>query len=227
MGQQPVRLRYGRPAGALHPAVRVQLGGVLDHAVGRGSEPRRYRVGGWRRVRRARHDARLPGCPVCRPLPVPARHRRRKPQRADRRVDQSRAGRARHRRPSLRARGLPGRSGLVFGALFFGVGLLSDIRSLAAPKGGIGMFFGTFNPFHNTHLAHRASCHRRARPGKGDHPSDADPAAACRRLPQGPDQGRPAGERLPDLREDRQGRCRRRLLSRPATSSCRPRRARR
>ena len=24
---------------------------------------------------------------------------------------------------------------------------------MVAPKGGIGLFFGTFNPFHNTHLA--------------------------------------------------------------------------
>lgn len=43
--------------------------------------------------------------------------------------------------------------GLGLGALLFGIGLLSDIRSQVAPKGGIGMFFGTFNPFHNTHLA--------------------------------------------------------------------------
>jgi cytidyltransferase-like protein len=43
--------------------------------------------------------------------------------------------------------------GLGLGALLFGVGLLSDIRSQVAPKGGIGMFFGTFNPFHNSHLA--------------------------------------------------------------------------
>jgi nicotinic acid mononucleotide adenylyltransferase len=43
--------------------------------------------------------------------------------------------------------------GMGLGALLFGVGLLSDIRSQVAPKGGIGMFFGTFNPFHNTHLA--------------------------------------------------------------------------
>jgi hypothetical protein len=43
--------------------------------------------------------------------------------------------------------------GLGLGALLFGVGVLSDIRSQVAPKGGIGMFFGTFNPFHNTHLA--------------------------------------------------------------------------
>ena len=44
-------------------------------------------------------------------------------------------------------------SGFVFGVVFFGIGLLSDIRSVAAPKGGIGLYFGTFNPFHNTHLA--------------------------------------------------------------------------
>ncbi len=43
--------------------------------------------------------------------------------------------------------------GFLLGALFFGVGLLSDIRSVAAPKGGIGIFLGTFNPFHNSHLA--------------------------------------------------------------------------
>lgn len=42
--------------------------------------------------------------------------------------------------------------GFALGGLLFGVGLLSDIRSLMAPKGGIGLFFGTFNPFHNTHL---------------------------------------------------------------------------
>jgi hypothetical protein len=43
--------------------------------------------------------------------------------------------------------------GFVLGALFFGIGLLSDIRSVAAPKGGVGIFLGTFNPFHNSHLA--------------------------------------------------------------------------
>jgi len=42
--------------------------------------------------------------------------------------------------------------GLSLGALVFGVGLLSDIRSLVAPKGGVGVYFGTFNPFHNSHL---------------------------------------------------------------------------
>ena len=43
--------------------------------------------------------------------------------------------------------------GFVLGALFFGVGLLSDIRSVVAPKGGVGLFFGTFNPLHNSHVA--------------------------------------------------------------------------
>ncbi|SKA38611.1 Cytidylyltransferase-like [Enhydrobacter aerosaccus] len=43
--------------------------------------------------------------------------------------------------------------GFGFGAILFGVGLMSDLRSQFAPKGGIGIFFGTFNPFHNTHLA--------------------------------------------------------------------------
>jgi hypothetical protein len=42
--------------------------------------------------------------------------------------------------------------GFVMGGVLFGIGLLSDIRSKVAPKGGIGLFFGTFNPFHNTHL---------------------------------------------------------------------------
>ena len=42
--------------------------------------------------------------------------------------------------------------GLLLGAVLFGIGVLSDLRSLLAPKGGIGMFFGTFNPFHNTHV---------------------------------------------------------------------------
>lgn len=54
-------------------------------------------------------------------------------------------------------------SGFVLGAVFFGIGLLSDLRSMAAPKGGIGLLFGTFNPFHNTHLeiVRRAIAERR------------------------------------------------------------------
>jgi hypothetical protein len=43
--------------------------------------------------------------------------------------------------------------GFGLGVALFGLGLASDIRSVAAPRGGIGLFFGTFNPFHNTHLA--------------------------------------------------------------------------
>src|SRR5262245_44730409 len=42
--------------------------------------------------------------------------------------------------------------GLVLGVLLFAIGVLSDLRSMLNPKGGIGLFFGTFNPFHNTHL---------------------------------------------------------------------------
>ncbi|WP_218641411.1 GNAT family N-acetyltransferase [Bacillus cereus] len=44
-------------------------------------------------------------------------------------------------------------TGLIFGSWVFGSGILSDFRSLFPRKGGIGIFFGTFNPFHNTHLA--------------------------------------------------------------------------
>lgn len=42
---------------------------------------------------------------------------------------------------------------LALGALVFGIGLLSDLRAHFYPKGGIAIYFGTFNPFHNTHLA--------------------------------------------------------------------------
>jgi nicotinic acid mononucleotide adenylyltransferase len=42
--------------------------------------------------------------------------------------------------------------GLLLGIALFGIGVLSDLRSLFAPKGGVGIFFGTFNPFHNTHV---------------------------------------------------------------------------
>lgn len=43
-------------------------------------------------------------------------------------------------------------SAIVFGAVVFAVGLASDIRSVAYPTGGIAVFFGTFNPFHVSHL---------------------------------------------------------------------------
>ena len=32
------------------------------------------------------------------------------------------------------------------------IGVLSDIRSVASPRGGIGIFLGTFNPVHKTHI---------------------------------------------------------------------------
>ena len=53
--------------------------------------------------------------------------------------------------------------GIGLGLLVFGVGLASDRRGLFHPKGGIGVFFGTFNPFHRTHrtLIERALSERR------------------------------------------------------------------
>jgi hypothetical protein len=43
-------------------------------------------------------------------------------------------------------------AGFGLGGLLLLVGVLSDLRSIFAPKGGIGLYFGTFNPVHNTHL---------------------------------------------------------------------------
>ena len=53
--------------------------------------------------------------------------------------------------------------GFGLGGLLLMVGILSDLRSIFAPKGGIGLYFGTFNPVHNTHLAiiQRAMAERR------------------------------------------------------------------
>lgn len=41
---------------------------------------------------------------------------------------------------------------LFLGATLFVWGVLSDVRGWFAPSGGIGVYFGTFNPFHPTHL---------------------------------------------------------------------------
>jgi hypothetical protein len=41
---------------------------------------------------------------------------------------------------------------LALGATLFAWGVLSDLRGWFAPTGGIGVYFGTFNPFHRTHL---------------------------------------------------------------------------
>lgn len=41
---------------------------------------------------------------------------------------------------------------LGFGALVFTIGILSDLRGHFYPRRGVGLFFGTFNPFHATHL---------------------------------------------------------------------------
>lgn len=42
---------------------------------------------------------------------------------------------------------------LMAGSGLFIWGLLSDLRGLVPPTGGIGLYFGTFNPFHRSHLA--------------------------------------------------------------------------
>jgi hypothetical protein len=50
------------------------------------------------------------------------------------------------------ARSLFTAGGAGLGSALFGLSLLSDIRSRWFPRGGVGIFFGTFNPFHKTHL---------------------------------------------------------------------------
>lgn len=41
----------------------------------------------------------------------------------------------------------------IFGAVVFLIGFASDVRAVLWPAGGIAIFFGTFNPFHVSHLA--------------------------------------------------------------------------
>lgn len=40
----------------------------------------------------------------------------------------------------------------IFGGLVFIIGVFSDLRTIFPRRGGVGIFFGTFNPFHKTHL---------------------------------------------------------------------------
>ena len=102
--------------------------------------------------------------------------------------------------------------GFGLGGLLLLVGVLSDLRSIFAPTGGIGLYFGTFNPVHNTHLAiiQRAMAERRLAKII-IHPT-LIPRLLCRGFPQGRDQGRAAEGWFSDLREDREGRRRGRLF---------------
>jgi len=43
-------------------------------------------------------------------------------------------------------------AGIGLAVLVFGIGLLSDLRGRLHPRGGVGIFLGTFNPFHTSHL---------------------------------------------------------------------------
>jgi len=43
--------------------------------------------------------------------------------------------------------------GIIFGSVFFLMGLASDLRAWLYPHGGVAVFFGSFNPIHITHLA--------------------------------------------------------------------------
>jgi hypothetical protein len=93
------------------------------------------------------------------------------------------------------------------------VGILSDLRSIFAPRGGIGLFFGDVQSVSREPPRDPQARDGRAATRQDHHPSDPDPAAACRGLPQGRDPRRADRGRLPDLREDREGRRQRRLLS--------------
>ena len=147
-------------------------------------------------------------------LPVRARHRRCQPQRA------WSACRSTWCWPALGTAGLPGRartfliSGSVLGALFFGIGLLSDIRSKLAPKGGVGLFFGTFNPFHNTHSTIVRAGASTERGSSTRSSSIRRSSRACTSMPSARARSGSARlrGRLPDLREDRKADVERRLL---------------
>jgi nicotinic acid mononucleotide adenylyltransferase len=42
--------------------------------------------------------------------------------------------------------------GIILGIIGVGYSLITDMMSIFAPKGGIGIYFGTFNPVHKTHI---------------------------------------------------------------------------
>lgn len=42
--------------------------------------------------------------------------------------------------------------GIILGIIGLGYSLVTDLMSIFAPKGGIGIYFGTFNPVHKTHI---------------------------------------------------------------------------
>ena len=122
---------------------------------------------------RAHHHARVPGHPVSRPLSGRARHRRRQPQRAGRRRRSTSSWR-RWARPAL-----PGAReaflvlGFGLGALFFGVGLLSDLRSVAGAQGRHRPVLRHLQSVPQHPSRDHAARHRRARPRQDHHPSDA------------------------------------------------------
>jgi len=127
---------------------------------------------------------------------------------------------------ALGTAGVPGaREGFFFlgfglGGTLFLVGLLSDLRSVAAPKGGIGLYFGTFNPFHNTHLSIIQAAIEERGTRQGRHPPRSGSQAARRFVPQGRASGRSPEGWVPGLREDRQGRFQRRLFPHGKRRSC-------
>lgn len=43
-------------------------------------------------------------------------------------------------------------TGVTFGLIGLGYSLFTDTRGIFPPKGGVGIFFGTFNPVHKTHV---------------------------------------------------------------------------
>ena len=43
-------------------------------------------------------------------------------------------------------------AGLILGFIGAGYSLISDLMGVFAPRGGIGVFFGTFNPVHTSHI---------------------------------------------------------------------------